>query len=270
MNDRIAKEEVKIGDLLREMKDESKVILEKLISSEDAEYRVTNKYCGCFVFDDKHKIEILPPKAPYKADVFFMFNKYKNKYKKEELYNRENREYELPEECHDKLFNIATLFELYARYTIEELCEGSNFKMINKDKKTYDKNLDGVRNPVLKDDKGIYLRGDLIPDIVLVNKASDKDYKVLDAKFKDKTTYNIGTRDDRLQLLAYSLMWNSKNIGHIFPSSEFLIESSRLKNKGSIKGRYFEIEIPVQFYEPYKITKDFKKKFVNEFIEDTH
>jgi len=59
-----------------------------------------------------------------------------------------------------------------------------------------------------------YISGTIKPDIILNNLDTGK-IVVLDVKYKN---YNSGDhRNDRLQLLAYSMMMNSDNIGIIFP-----------------------------------------------------
>lgn len=68
---------------------------------------------------------------------------------------------------------------------------------------------EGLRNP------GKYISGSIKPDIILTNQENGETV-VLDVKYKDYTNGN--SRDDRLQLLAYSMMLNANNVGIILPT----------------------------------------------------
>lgn len=112
--------------------------------------------------------------------------------------------------------NMAVLFELYARSLIKKMHGG--YKML---KYVADKRADvtsaegyGAKN-ILKDACDIYLKGVIIPDIVL---EKDKEYLILDVKYKAPTGRQ--NRDDRLQLLAYAYLYGAKEIGHIFPKDD--------------------------------------------------
>jgi 5-methylcytosine-specific restriction endonuclease McrBC regulatory subunit McrC len=68
---------------------------------------------------------------------------------------------------------------------------------------------DGLLNP------GKYISGSIKPDIILTNQDTGETV-VLDVKYKDYT--NGDSRNDRLQLLAYSMMMNADNVGIILPA----------------------------------------------------
>lgn len=68
---------------------------------------------------------------------------------------------------------------------------------------------EGLVNP------GKYISGSIKPDLILTNQETGETV-VMDVKYKDYTNGN--SRDDRLQLLAYSMMLNADNIGIIFPA----------------------------------------------------
>lgn len=62
---------------------------------------------------------------------------------------------------------------------------------------------------------GKYISGSIKPDLVLTDKESGETV-VFDVKYKDYT--NGDSRNDRLQLLAYSMMMNANNVGIILPA----------------------------------------------------
>lgn len=63
-----------------------------------------------------------------------------------------------------------------------------------------------------------YISGVVIPDIIIRIKNGDgtTKYRVYDVKYKDGNKRH-GNREDRLQLLAYGLIYNCDQVGHIFP-----------------------------------------------------
>jgi len=69
---------------------------------------------------------------------------------------------------------------------------------------------DSLKNP------GKYIAGTVKPDIVLTDPETGR-IAVFDVKYKD---YRGNSRNDRLQLLAYSMMMNAEHIGLIFPSED--------------------------------------------------
>lgn len=68
---------------------------------------------------------------------------------------------------------------------------------------------EGLVNP------GKYISGSIKPDLILTDCESGETV-VFDVKYKDYA--NGDSRDDRLQLLAYSMMMNANNVGIILPA----------------------------------------------------
>lgn len=68
---------------------------------------------------------------------------------------------------------------------------------------------EGLLNP------GKYISGTIKPDLILTNQETGETV-VIDVKYKDYT--NGDSRNDRLQLLAYSMMLNANNVGIILPA----------------------------------------------------
>ena len=59
-----------------------------------------------------------------------------------------------------------------------------------------------------------YIAGNVKPDIVVYNDENGK-YAVFDVKYKN--SFNMqSSRSDRLQILAYALMFNCVDVGNIF------------------------------------------------------
>lgn len=89
------------------------------------------------------------------------------------------------------------------------------------------------KRDVLVDEKnlsnpGKYISGNVKPDLVFINQDTGETI-VLDAKYKDYTSGN--TRNDRLQLLAYSMMYNANHIGVVLPGKDGdLIFDARIIN----------------------------------------
>ena len=68
---------------------------------------------------------------------------------------------------------------------------------------------EGLNNP------GKYISGSIKPDLVLIDQSTGETV-VMDVKYKDYTRGD--SRNDRLQLLAYSMMLNADNVGIILPT----------------------------------------------------
>ena len=86
---------------------------------------------------------------------------------------------------------------------------------------------EGLANP------GKYISGSIKPDLILKDKESGETV-VFDVKYKDYT--NGGSRNDRLQLLAYSMMMNANNIGIILPAQDD-VEIFDARNINSMENR---------------------------------
>lgn len=143
--------------------------------------------------------------------------------------------------------NMPLLFECYARTRIKEALEiakaKGELKIVN-DKAETKKDIEykaellpfvpdkqnlpdreGSYLPVFSENRNCYIRGNLIPDIVIAYREEDqsenskpKFYRVYDVKYKDRKKAASRVRDDRLQILAYDFMYGSDNsFGHIFP-----------------------------------------------------
>ena len=135
--------------------------------------------------------------------------------------------------------NSHMLFECYVRARIKKVIEGYN-KGTNKDtnKPFKVEMLKFVRdkenipnddcygaNDVIRNGE-CYISGKVVPDIVLKYTFLNDEkiyYRVYDVKYKDSTKRYRG-RDDRLQLLAYNLIYHpvNNNTGLIMPGEHFL------------------------------------------------
>lgn len=74
-----------------------------------------------------------------------------------------------------------------------------------------------------------YIGGNIKPDIILFDTATQK-YTVFDVKYK-RLSDSRYARTDRLQLLAYALMFDCDNIGIIFPTTDGGISSFYERNQ---------------------------------------
>lgn len=63
-----------------------------------------------------------------------------------------------------------------------------------------------------------YIAGNIKPDIIIYNDENDN-YIAFDVKYKNPL-HTRSARPDRLQILAYALMLNCKNVGNIFPTQD--------------------------------------------------
>lgn len=94
--------------------------------------------------------------------------------------------------------------------------------------KSYDSKETGIRlsqyddkTAVLREGQTAYSRyiaGNIKPDIIIYSDESDN-YLVFDVKYKNPLN-SKASRPDRLQILAYALMLNCKNVGNIFPTQD--------------------------------------------------
>lgn len=120
--------------------------------------------------------------------------------------------------------SMEKLFEVYVRAYLKK----NGFLSYN-DKKPegiriekYDDKKDVLINDSSVSNPGRYISGTVKPDIVLRDTMTNK-VVILDVKYKDFNN-SSNAREDRLQLLAYSLMYNSDDIGLIFPIEDVEIE----------------------------------------------
>lgn len=100
--------------------------------------------------------------------------------------------------------------------------------------RSFDSNDSGIRllryddkTPVLTEGNKAYahyISGNVKLDIILLNPENGK-YAVFDVKYKDLLNSRF-SRSDRIQVLAYGLMFDAENIGNIFPTHSIRIKSN--------------------------------------------
>lgn len=107
------------------------------------------------------------------------------------------------------------LFEVYVRAYLKKNGIGSYRSKTNTGVilERYDEKIDVFTEEYLEN-PGKYIAGTIKPDIILTDCESNETV-IFDVKYKDYT--NGDSRNDRLQLLAYSMM-NANNIGIILPA----------------------------------------------------
>lgn len=92
-----------------------------------------------------------------------------------------------------------------------------------------------------------YISGNVKPDIIIYNPANHK-YAVLDVKYKDSSNYRF-SRSDRMQVLAYGLMFGAENVGNIFPTqdgtSNLYYEANKINSIEGITRMYHQLEIAI-------------------------
>lgn len=92
-----------------------------------------------------------------------------------------------------------------------------------------------------------YIGGNVKPDIIIYNPENEK-YTVFDVKYKDPSNKRF-SRSDRMQVLAYGLMFNADNVGNIFPSqdgtSNFYYKSNKINSNESIARMYHQLEVAI-------------------------
>ena len=116
---------------------------------------------------------------------------------------------------------------------------------------------DGLLNP------GKYISGSIKPDLILTNQDTDETV-VMDVKYKDYTNGN--SRNDRLQLLAYSMMLNANNVGIILPaqSEVEIFDARRINSMERRTVKYHQMLLGMMENDPtvadYIREKTFEKK----------
>ena len=87
-----------------------------------------------------------------------------------------------------------------------------------------------------------YINGNIKPDIIIYNPENQK-YVVFDVKYIDSSNAKF-SRSDRMQILAYGLMFNSDNVGNIFPTrdgtSNLYFKSNRINSNESRTRMYHQ------------------------------
>ena len=147
------------------------------------------------------------------------------------------------------------LFEMYARTYIKEYLrnENSEWSMVPYDQTT------NVLSPKPNNDK-YYIGGTVKPDVILYSPGKDKynpegngyKYTVLDVKYKRPEKHHA--RDDRLQILAYALMYNCDKVGIIFPPNDdnstneenAAFETSNINIQGGALRTYIQVKLPIK------------------------
>lgn len=149
------------------------------------------------------------------------------------------------------------LYEMYARTYIKENLKTKEWGMA-----PYDAVIS-----VLKENNKYYIGGTVKPDVILYSpKEAENDkfdpknkkykYTVLDVKYK-KSDNMSHAREDRLQLLAYALMYNCDTVGLIFPPLDRPADGEENKPKkeeceiniqgGADKPRkYIQVVLPIE------------------------
>lgn len=113
--------------------------------------------------------------------------------------------------------SMEKLFEVYVRAYLKK--HGVSSYKEKADKCIRLKKFDS-KTDIFQEEKGLsnpgkYIAGSIKPDLVLMNEETGETV-VFDVKYKDYR--NGSSRNDRLQLLAYSMMMNADNIGIILPA----------------------------------------------------
>lgn len=97
-------------------------------------------------------------------------------------------------------------------------------------------------------DVASYIGGVIKPDIILENTVNGK-IMVLDVKYKNLHKGGRNARTDRLQLLAYGLMYNCDDIGIVFPSdiaeTSFYYEKNKISSFEERVRHYHQIELGI-------------------------
>lgn len=92
-----------------------------------------------------------------------------------------------------------------------------------------------------------YIGGNVKPDIIIYNPKNNK-YAVFDVKYKDSSNARF-SRSDRMQVLAYGLMFDADNVGNIFPTqngtSSLYYKSNRINSIESRTRMYHQLEIAI-------------------------
>lgn len=116
---------------------------------------------------------------------------------------------------------------------------------------------DALPNP------GKYISGSIKPDLILTNQKTGETV-VMDVKYKEYTSGNA--RNDRLQLLAYSMMLNANHVGIIFPTQTEVVifDAHRINSMESRVVQYHQMLLGVMedhpFLADYIKEKVFEKK----------
>jgi 5-methylcytosine-specific restriction endonuclease McrBC regulatory subunit McrC len=115
-----------------------------------------------------------------------------------------------------------------------------------------------------------YIRGNIKPDIILYNSLTDK-YLVFDVKYKNLENSRFA-REDRLQVLAYALMYNCDSVGIFFPtissSGNVYYEKNEIMTNENRRRFYNQVELSIDAVESYMIKEkeSDNEKTITEYI----
>lgn len=151
--------------------------------------------------------------------------------------------------------SMEKLFEMYIRSYLKKAgvksfgSQDAGIRLLRYDEKTAV--LAEKNNPYAN-----YINGNIKPDIIIYNPENQK-YVVFDVKYKDSSNAKF-SRSDRMQILAYGLMFNSDNVGNIFPTrdgtSNLYFKSNRINSNESRTRMYHQMEIAIDKKRTFTMT----------------
>lgn len=101
-----------------------------------------------------------------------------------------------------------------------------------------------------------YIGGNVKPDIILQDTDTEQ-YIVFDVKYKNLKNRGY-SRSDRLQVLAYALLYNCENVGIIFPARDgegnFYYAKNEIQSNEKCPRYYNQLEIAVAPGRPDRVT----------------
>lgn len=92
-----------------------------------------------------------------------------------------------------------------------------------------------------------YISGNIKPDIIIYDPETNK-HVIFDVKYKDLSSSRF-SRSDRMQILAYGLMFGSTDVGIIFPTQEgtnnVYYKQNKINSNENITRFYHQLEIAI-------------------------
>ena len=166
--------------------------------------------------------------------------------------------------------SMSKLFEMYVRAYLKKAGvlpyhseqQGIHLKKYDYKSKVFDES---------STDSANYIGGVMKPDIILENTITGKTL-VFDVKYKNLHN-GRNARADRLQLIAYGLMYDCDNIGIFFPSNEggksFYYEKNELSSIENRERFYHQIELGISTEWDFSISavKDNSNDNIYSYIE---
>ena len=105
-----------------------------------------------------------------------------------------------------------------------------------------------------------YIRGNIKPDIIIYDPKSNK-HVIFDVKYKDSSNSRFA-RSDRMQILAYGLMFGSTDVGIIFPTQDgtnnVYYRQNKINSNECTSRFYHQLEIAID--NCWKFTMDSKSE----------